>query len=153
MTALIDLKLYYFLDHVRKSDTFCRFFIFLHIWRSFARPQIKTLIVKFRLLSRKILIQWMFFPLINIFSNINYPIFWWLQQSCWEHPPTSYTTALLKWVGWKFWVWLFYKNMKDTFNEDLPYITYFVVFHPFLRRPQILLTFIRHLTLRKIDFK
>ena len=47
---------------------------------------------------------------------------------------------------WKFWVWLFYKNMKDTFNERLPYITHFVFLYPFLRRPQILLTFIRHLT-------
>ena len=37
--------------------------------------------------------------------------------------------------------------MKDVFYEDLPYITYSVVFHPFLRRPQILLTFIRDLTL------
>ena len=37
--------------------------------------------------------------------------------------------------------------MKDAFYEDLSYITYSVVFHPFLRRPQILLTFIRDLTL------
>ena len=52
-------------------------------------------------------------------------------------------------MGWKFWEWLFYKNMKNTFNEGLPYITHFVVLHPFLKRPQILLTFIRHLTLIK----
>ena len=39
--------------------------------------------------------------------------------------------------------------MKDSFNERLTYITPFVVLHPFLRRPQILLTFIRHLTLIK----
>ena len=39
--------------------------------------------------------------------------------------------------------------MKDTFNEGLPYITHFAVVHPFLRRPQILLTFIRRLTLVK----
>ena len=39
--------------------------------------------------------------------------------------------------------------MKDIFNEDLPYITHFVAFHRFLRRPQILLTFIRNLTLTK----
>ena len=37
--------------------------------------------------------------------------------------------------------------MNDAFNEGLPCITHFVVHHPFLRRPQILLTFIRHLTL------
>ena len=39
--------------------------------------------------------------------------------------------------------------MKDAFNESLPYITHFVVFHPFLRRQQSLLTVIRHLTLGK----
>ena len=137
MTALTDLKLYYFLDEVRQNDTFCRFFIFFLIWKSLARPQIKTLIVKFRLLSRKTPIPWMFFPLINIVSNVDYPIFWWFKQTCQDHPPTSYNTVLLKEVGWEFWMWLFYKIMKDTFNEDLPYITHFDVFHPFLRRTQI----------------
>ena len=41
--------------------------------------------------------------------------------------------------------------MKDTINEGgLPYITHhFIVLHPFLRRPQILLTFISHLDLTK----
>ena len=39
--------------------------------------------------------------------------------------------------------------MKDAFNEGLSNITHFIVFHPFLRRPQILLTFVRHLTLIK----
>ena len=48
-----DLKLYYFLDQVIQNYIFFRFFIFFYIWRSFARPQIKTLIVKFRLLSKK----------------------------------------------------------------------------------------------------
>ena len=56
---------------------------------------------------------------------------------------------LIQGVGWKFWVWLFWKNMKDTFNESLSYITRFVALHPFQRRPQILLTFIRHLILIK----
>ena len=40
-----------------------------------------------------------------------------------------------------------YKSMKDAFNEAKPYITHFVVLHPFPRRPQTLLTFIRHLIL------
>ena len=39
--------------------------------------------------------------------------------------------------------------MKDAFNEGLPFITHFVFLYPFLRRPQILLTFTRHLTLIK----
>ena len=102
-----------------------------------------------RLLSKKPQIPWIFFPLINIVSNTDYLIFWWLKQSCQDHPPTSYTTVLLKGVGWKFWEWLFYKNMKDTLYEDLPYMTHFAVFQPFRRRRQILLTFIRHLTLTK----
>ena len=37
--------------------------------------------------------------------------------------------------------------MKDTFNEDPPYITHVVVLYPFLRRSLILLIFIRHLNL------
>ena len=37
--------------------------------------------------------------------------------------------------------------MKDAFNEDLPYITHFIVLDPFLRRPRILLTFTGYLTL------
>ena len=47
----------------------------------------------------------------------------------------------------------FYKNMKDAFNEGLPYITHFVVLHPFLRRPQILLTFTTQLTLIKSNLR
>ena len=89
------------------------------------------------------------FPLIDIVSNMDYPFFWWLKQSCRDHLPNSYTIVLLKELGWKFWVWLFYKNMKDTFNEGLPYIIHFIVFHPILRRLQILLTVIRHLILIK----
>ena len=45
----------------------------------------------------------------------------------------------------------FIKNMKDAFNEDLLYIAHFVVLCPFLRRPQILLILMRHLTLIKSD--
>ena len=37
--------------------------------------------------------------------------------------------------------------MKDAFNEGLPYITQFIALHLFLKGPQILLTFIRHLAL------
>ena len=36
--------------------------------------------------------------------------------------------------------------MKDVFNEGLLYITHFVVLHPVLRRPQILLIFTTQLT-------
>ena len=43
--------------------------------------------------------------------------------------------------------------MKDAFNEGLPYITHFVVLHPFLRRPQILLTFTTQLTLIKSNLR
>ena len=39
--------------------------------------------------------------------------------------------------------------MKDEFNESLPYITHFVVLDPYLKIPQILLIFIRHLILIK----
>ena len=45
------------------------------------------------------------------------------------------------------------KKMKDAFNEGLPHITHFVILHPFLRRPQILLTFTTHLTLIKSNKK
>ena len=41
--------------------------------------------------------------------------------------------------------------MKDVFNYGLPYIISFVVLHPFLRRPQILLTLTTQLTLKKSD--
>ena len=43
----------------------------------------------------------------------------------------------------------FYKNMKDTLSQGMSYITHYVVFHPFPRRPHFLLTFIRHMTLIK----
>ena len=42
--------------------------------------------------------------------------------------------------------------MKDVFNEGLSYITHFTALHLFLRRPQISLTIIRHLTLIKSNF-
>ena len=34
----------------------------------------------------------------------------------------------------------FTKKIKIMFNKHLPYITHFIVLHPFLRRPQTLLT-------------
>ena len=37
--------------------------------------------------------------------------------------------------------------MKDAFNEGLLHITHFVALYTFIRGPQTLLTFIRHLTL------
>ena len=41
--------------------------------------------------------------------------------------------------------------MKDTFNEGMPYITHFTVHYQFLKRPQLLLAFIRYKTLTKSD--
>ena len=41
------------------------------------------------------------------------------------------------------------KNIKDAFNDGLPHITHFVVLHPFLKRSQTFLTFIRHLKIIK----
>ena len=41
------------------------------------------------------------------------------------------------------------KNIKKAFNEALLYVTHFVVLYLFLKRPRILLTFIKHLTLIK----
>ena len=84
----------------------------------------------------------MLFPLIDIASIIDYPGFLVIQGE-------SNTSVLLKGVEWIFWLWLFYKNIEDAFNEDLSYITHFVVLHPFLRRSQILLTSIIHLSLIK----
>ena len=55
--------------------------------------------------------------------------------------------SFLKVVEWKFWSWLFCKNMKDAFNEGLPYTAHFVVSHSFLRWSHNLLTFIIQLTL------
>ena len=141
MTAMVDLILYYFLDQT-KLTCFAGFWytFFMHIWRSFARPQVKTLIVKLKLLSRKNPISEGFFQIFTHFTHFLVPT---------SFLPTSYTIILLKGVEWKFWVWLFYKNMKDVFSEGLPYITHLVVLHSFLRRPQILLKFIRDLTLMK----
>ena len=55
--------------------------------------------------------------------------------------------SVFKRVKWTFWVRLLYKNMKDAYNESLSCIIHFTVLHPFLRTPQILVTFIRHLSL------
>ena len=43
--------------------------------------------------------------------------------------------------------------MKDAFNEGLPYMTLLVVLDPFLKRPQILLTFTTQLTLIKSNLR
>ena len=63
-------------------------YFFLHILSSFARPQVKTLIVKFRLLSRKTSISGIsltFFIIDNV-SNTDCPTLWQREQSCWGHP-------------------------------------------------------------------
>ena len=78
----------------------------------------------------------MFFPLRDIISNTDYPVFWGTTL------PPSIPRILSFLRGWDgYFECDFYKNMKDVFNEDLPYITHFVVFNPSLRRPQKLLTF------------
>ena len=52
--------------------------------------------------------------------------------------------AVLGLRGWDgYFECHFKKNMKDAFNEGLPYITHFLVLHLFLRRPQVLLTYTR----------
>ena len=125
------------------------FHILLHIWRSFARPQVKTdCKTQFNVKENsnlKIL-----FPLIDIFSHIYYPIFGNLSKVVETilSPPIS--LSYLKGCHRNFG-WLFYKNMKNAFNKGLPYITHFVVFDQFLRRPKLLLTSIRHLTLIKTN--
>ena len=150
MTDHADLVLCYFLDQI-KMTCFAEISSFLEYmriiwWTLSANSDYKTQITVKKSSNLR-----MFFPLTDIVSNINYPSFWLFKQSCWDHPPTFYTTVLPKRVERKFWVWLFYKNMKDGFTEGLPYITHFVVYHPFLRRPQILLTCIKRLALMKSD--
>ena len=148
MTDHAHLILYYILDQIKQSDMFDRIFIIVCIYEDpLPDPkiicQVKTLIVKFRLLSRKLQsLAFHIFPLIDIVSNIDYHFFGNLSNVI----GTNLTTVLLEKLGWKFWVWIFYKNIKDTFNECIPYITHFAAFHLFLRRSQILWTFIRHLT-------
>ena len=59
VTDHTDLILHYFLDQIKMM--FCSFSNFLQIWRSFATPQVKSLIVKLRLLSTKT-------PILECFS-------------------------------------------------------------------------------------
>ena len=133
---------------------FAGFSHFLLKWRSFVTPRVKTLIVKFRLLSRKAPISWMFFSLIDIVSNIDYPVFGDLIKVVGTTLPT-FIPRLLSYLRGRDGNFEcdFYKNIKDTFNEGLPYITHFAVLHLFLRTPQILLTFIRQVTLIKSNFR
>ena len=74
---------------------FSRFFIFFAIYEDhFLDPKYVIL----RSLSRKNPILECFFPLIDIVSNIDYPMFWYFERSCWDHYPAFYTTVLLKGV-------------------------------------------------------
>ena len=52
LTALTDLILYYF-NFLYYWSNWTKYFFFVHILSSFARPQVKTLNVKFRKLPRK----------------------------------------------------------------------------------------------------
>ena len=127
---------------------FTGFSSFLHKWRSFARPQVKTLIVKFRLLSRKTPISLMFFSLIGIVSNTDYLDFGDLIKVVRTTLPPSIPRLLFYFRGWNGnFECDFYKNMKDTFNEFLSNITNYVVLHPFLRTQHSSLSFIRQLIL------
>ena len=78
-----------------------------------------------------------------------------LKQSCQDHPlPPSIPRLLSYWSGWGgYFECDFHKNMKDAFNEGLPYITHFIVLHSFLRRTQILLTFTTQLNLIKSNLR
>ena len=92
----------------------------------------------------------MFFPLIDIISNIDYPVFGDLSEVVRTTLPHSIPRLLSYLRGWDgYFQCAFYKNMKDAFDEGLPHIAHFVVLHPFLRRPQILLTFTIQLTIIK----
>ena len=132
----------HWLDIALFLDILFRFFmyIFLHIWRSFASPQVEISNSSVQITVKKNSNLRMFFSLIDIVSNIDYPIFGKQSKVVRTTLPPPIPLSCLK-VEWKFWMWLFYKNMKDAFNCI-----------PFLMRPQILLTLIRHLTSIKRDF-
>ena len=66
-------------------------------------------------------------------------------------PPPTPLTYPKRWNG--SFEWLFCKNIKEAFNDRLPYINHFVILHSFLRISQILLTFTRYLTVIKSNFK
>ena len=63
-------------------------------------------------------------------------------------PPPIPLSYLRRWDG-NFERDFFYKNMKDAFNKGLSYLNHFVALYLFVRRSQILSTFLRHLTLIK----
>ena len=117
---------------------FAGFSYFFHIWRSFDRLHVKTLIVKSG-------IWWMFLPSIEIVSNTDCLLFHNLSKVVGTNLPAP--IPLSSWGSQMEILSLFYNNMKETFNESLSYINHFVVLHPFLLYNIFLLTFIRHLAL------
>ena len=121
VNTFVDFKLYYFKFIILRIKLDRMIFLaglayLSHISWLFARPQVKTLIVKFKLLPGKGVslnfFLWFLVPfLIQItqycgnlskvvgatLSNTDYPILWKLKQSCWTTLPTS---PLFKQVGW-----------------------------------------------------
>ena len=80
---------------------------------------------------------------MNIFS-INYQVSWQL-KCCWSpHEPRF----LNEWGG--NFEFEFRNNIENKFNGGIPYITPSVVFHAYLRRSQILITFNRHQVMHSV---
>ena len=122
MTDHTVLILYYFLDQIRMTY-FAGISYFLHIWKLFAQTPSKNSDFETQ---------------ISVKKNSNLKV----AVETTGRPPMP-MCYLRGWNG--SFKWLFYKNMKDAFNEGLPHIIQFFVLGPFLRGPQILLTFTRHL--------
>ena len=126
---------------------FCRYFIFFAYMKIICQTLSKNSDCKIQITVKKTPISERFFnqtlspvQITKFFGNLSKVV----EATLAPPIPLSY---LRGWNG--NFECLFYKNMKDAFSEGLTYITYFVVLDPFLRRPQILLTFISHLTLIK----
>ena len=81
---------------------FCKFFIFFVYMKIICQNPSKNFHCKTQITVKK---NSNLSSLTDIVSNINYQIFQQLKQSCWNHPPTSYTTVLLNVT--------FLKNMTD----------------------------------------
>ena len=81
----------------------------------------------------------MLLPSIDIVSNIDCLLFHNLSKVVGTTLPAP--IPLSPWGSQMEVFSLLCENMKETFNESLSYINHFVVLHPFLRRPKILLTF------------
>ena len=126
---------------------FCRFFIFFAIYEDHLQdPKYGTLIVKLRLLSRKNLISEFFFhyqtlsptQITQFFGNLSEVAGTTIQPPI----PLSYIRGRNGNFEFDFSIKILRIHLLKACH-----ITHFAVLHPFLRGPQILLRFIRHLTL------